>query len=172
MNRLHEILHPQPALDVLPVTSRETSLVDEHRPPEPEFHGPRNVVPARRGVAFSLEVSRFREEWAPRRRSMRTAARCFERDGARDIRTRRTCYHQRRPRRPPPTKPHRGELRATWRRVTVASPCDETRWREGSASNASSVGHCSEACAGYGVWNAERSRTASRARRDHSRTTS
>ena len=33
---------------------------------------------ARRGVAFSLEVSRFREEWAPRRRSMRTAARCFE----------------------------------------------------------------------------------------------
>ena len=77
-NRLHEILHPQPALDVLPVTSRETSLVDEHRPPEPEFHGPRNVIPARRGVAFSLEVSRFREEWAPRRRSMRTAARCFE----------------------------------------------------------------------------------------------
>ena len=78
-NRLHEILQPQPALDVLPVTSRETSLVDEHRPPEPEFHGPRNVIPARhRGVAFSLEVSRFREEWAPRRRSMRTAARCFE----------------------------------------------------------------------------------------------
>lgn len=56
VDRLHEILHPQPALDVLPVTPRETPLVDEHRPPEPELDRPHNVIPARRRVALSLEV--------------------------------------------------------------------------------------------------------------------
>ena len=56
VDRLHEILHPQPALDVLPVTPRETPLVDEHRPREPELDRPHNVIPARRRVLLSLEV--------------------------------------------------------------------------------------------------------------------